>query len=880
MNKIDQLRDAVINSDQSSFIHIIHDFSEDDIIRLTEGQFEEVLKCCAKIKLNRIKEFSNFLHEEGLQAIVNSDTDKVKENALIARFYLSLVLTMYSKHDEYFANITMHLGLSYLKLAEFGVEPITNLEASIKLQQEVRDILPKESLDYAGATLNLGNAYENLARLGIEPLDNLEESIKLQQEAREIFPKSSLNYARATVNLGNTYKQLSELGIEPLDNLEEFIKYQQEAREIFPKNCFDYAGATLNQGFAHFMLAELGMEPEKNLEESVKLQQEAREKSPKKSPEYARASVNLGIAHERLAELGIEPIDNLEKSINLHEEAKMNFFKKSPDYARAAMNLGIARKILAELGIDSINNLKESIKSQQEARDIFQKNSPEYAGATVNLGNAHALLADFGVTPEKNLEQCIELHQEAREMFPTGCLDYAGNFMNLGVAYLRLADLETEPITNLEESIKLLEEAREIFPKNSGAYARTTMNLGLVHARLLELGVDMEKKFKIAEELYEISKAIFQEIKDGWGYSDATLNHYILYRKFFWKNGDRNYLKKVNDVLVESKKNIEMWDVLRKNEIIGELYSIEADLCELDDDYYNAGMKYRDAYSLTKNLYYKFMCEFSRAKLSKDEKPFCKLAYNWITEDKTEIFLDFYDYAVFECHLEEAIENEALRFDEINAAKNKLEEVFNRTQIQHIKTRVGACIDILNGYLNYFPENDLQKDENAAKENISHACKIFKSIGYRHEIDICNLFIVAIKNKDQQEVWLNLIKNHLSDNLSKLIGEAAISEIAKSQTIGIKADLREIKTEIKEMKINIDDIIFSLKPGISEELVITVGAEFYGTGAQHVITIPLQEISYHDLKKNLETIKDKKSLKLASLPPKLAEKVKDYLIRK
>lgn len=627
-------------------------------------------------------------------------------------------------------------------------------------------------------------------------------------------------------------------------------------------------------------LEELGVEPVKNLEKSIKLLDEARVLSPQKSLEYGHATVNLGIAHEKLADLGIEPIKNLEESIKLHYEAKKIFPKKSPDYARATMNLGIAHEKLADLGIEPLDNLEMSIKLLGEARETFLKNSPEYAAATINLGNAHAKLSDHGKESKKNIEQSIKLHKDAREMIPTDSLDYAGNIMNLGVAYLRLADLETEPITNLKESIQLLQEAREIFPKNSGAFARTSMNIGLAHARLMELGLDLENNFKIAEELYGISRAIFQEIKDGWGYSDAILNHYVLYRKFFWKKGDKNLLERVYDILKESKKYIEMWDVLKKNEIIGELYSIEADLCELEDDYYNAGIKYHDAYSLTKKLYYKFMCEFSRAKLSKDEKPFCKLAYNWIAVVKTEIFLDFYDYAVFECHLEEAIENEALRFDEINAAKNRLEEIFNRTQIQHIKARVDACIDILNAYLNYFPEKDEQKDDEKAKENISSACRTFKSQGYRREIDLCNLFIAAIKNKDNQEVWLNLIKNHLSDNLSKLIGEAAFNEIAKSQAKGIKADLVEIKTCIKEIKINIDDLIFSLKPGISEELVITVGAEFYGTGAQHVITIPLQEISYHDLKKDLEVIKDKNPLKLASLPPKLAEKVKGYLIRK
>ena len=70
-----------------------------------------------------------------------------------------------------------------------------------------------------------------------------------------------------------------------------------------------------------------------------------------------------------------------------------------------------------------------------------------------------------------------------------------------------------------------------------------------------------------------------------------------------------------------------------------------------------------------------------------------------------------------------------------------------------------------------------------------------------------------------------------------------------------------------------------MKPGISEEITITVGFEVAGTGAQHVITIPLQEISYSDLKNDLEKIKGERISKLTSLPAKLAETIRGYLIR-
>jgi HEAT repeat protein len=88
-----------------------------------------------------------------------------------------------------------------------------------------------------------------------------------------------------------------------------------------------------------------------------------------------------------------------------------------------------------------------------------------------------------------------------------------------------------------------------------------------------------------------------------------------------------------------------------------------------------------------------------------------------------------------------------------------------------------------------------------------------------------------------------------------------------------------ISESIGRLDKKLDKMMVSIKPGISEQLVITVGAEFFGTGAQHVITIPIQEISYSDLENDLEKIKDKSMQNLTSLPKRLAGKIKDYVIQ-
>ena len=281
--------------------------------------------------------------------------------------------------------------------------------------------------------------------------------------------------------------------------------------------------------------------------------------------------------------------------------------------------------------------------------------------------------------------------------------------------------------------------------------------MGYAHISLAELGVEIGENHQNAERLLQSSANILLKVKDGWSYPLAILGIHRLYKDIFWKNGDKSFLTKAINSLEETRNIIEIWEVLRKDEILGTLYAAEADLFELEEDYYNAGIKYRDAYRLTKKEYYKFMCDFCGAKAKsskKEEKLFCKLVFRWKNIDKKDEFLDFFDYVVFECHLEEALENEAIRFDEINKAKSKLNEIYARTRIYHIKVRVKAYIEIINAYLDYFPEKDEERDEEKAKENISNACRIFKNQGYQHEIEICNQFIKAIEALAFQSIFV------------------------------------------------------------------------------------------------------------------------------
>ncbi|MDI6811359.1 MAG: hypothetical protein QMD80_06780, partial [archaeon] len=83
---------------------------------------------------------------------------------------------------------------------------------------------------------------------------------------------------------------------------------------------------------------------------------------------------------------------------------------------------------------------------------------------------------------------------------------------------------------------------------------------------------------------------------------------------------------------------------------------------------------------------------------------------------------------------------------------------------------------------------------------------------------------------------------------------------------------------ISRLGQKLDDLMIRLKPGIRAELTTSGGLVVWGSGMQLKITIPLQEIPYPEFKEDLEEIKRKGVIKLASPPPKLAKIVKDYLI--
>ncbi|HEY9206207.1 MAG TPA: hypothetical protein VIO58_09815 [Candidatus Methanoperedens sp.] len=259
--------------------------------------------------------------------------------------------------------------------------------------------------------------------------------------------------------------------------------------------------------------------------------------------------------------------------------------------------------------------------------------------------------------------------------------------------------------------------------------------------------------------------------------------------------------------------------------------------------------------------------------------------------ESKEILLETIDYlakALRQAQKAQQINLADIKFD-LNESRRYCEQASDL--LETTKERAPLATEIIKKGLPIIDEkikqllNDINKRANIL-------CDISKGTeAERYANPICQQVkeLVKIRSKIELEKCMEGIIYNL-----KFLGEK-LSETDKSFIYGKIENLRkEEYLEDKLGQINeiivfiiphidiskkLDEILISLKPGIREELTITVGAEFLGTGVQHVITVPLQEISYPDLKKDLAKINGRGILKLSFLPAKLAEKVKDYLIR-
>ncbi|AKB47449.1 hypothetical protein MSKOL_1672 [Methanosarcina sp. Kolksee] len=157
-------------------------------------------------------------------------------------------------------------------------------------------------------------------------------------------------------------------------------------------------------------------------------------------------------------------------------------------------------------------------------------------------------------------------------------------------------------------------------------------------------------------------------------------------------------------------------------------------------------------------------------------------------------------------------------------------------------------------------------------EDIAYVLK--KKIGYVSENEYVLNKIEAMRYErnlvKQYEALLFVIEQ--IPTITVVPEDAVIENINKvSQELGTKVD--GLSQEMNEIRI-------SLSPDITQEIEISSGIEIAGTGAALITTIPLQEISYAEIKEDLQRIKGEHISKLSELPKRLANKIKGYLLLK
>jgi Fe2+ transport system protein FeoA len=429
----------------------------------------------------------------------------------------------------------------------------------------------------------------------------------------------------------------------------------------------------------------------------------------------------------------------------------------------------------------------------------------------------------MGIESRENLETAVSLCEAARKIFSNKDTGYAGALVNEGNARQKLSEMGFDSKENLKIAVSLYGDAVKIYPTKSTDYARVLMNEGGARRRLAEIGLNSKENIEISKELYLESTLILEELEDGWTYSTTLLNLNSLLKNNFYKTGDKKFLEEWERNLGDIEEKIKNRDIRYKELLMARIHEIRANLLEFEgkSGINKASREYDKAYELSKDPFYKFMDEFCQARI--DTISYCELVSNWKLEEKTGIFLDYYDYTVFECHLENALKSTINEEDELKLAVKKLTEIRDRTQIKTIKDRVSAYIYLLQALVDCFTEEAYTE----AEKNVKEGCKIFSEYGDKQGQKMCEIFHNAVVKKRDPDAWQEIIRNReFSSNFYNLLCEysdrkRADLELYRSGQLCRKMDtISEELDQVKEISIRtenkIDEIQCQLHLGFAE----------------------------------------------------------------
>ncbi|MFY1110429.1 MAG: HEAT repeat domain-containing protein [Methanosarcinaceae archaeon] len=173
---------------------------------------------------------------------------------------------------------------------------------------------------------------------------------------------------------------------------------------------------------------------------------------------------------------------------------------------------------------------------------------------------------------------------------------------------------------------------------------------------------------------------------------------------------------------------------------------------------------------------------------------------------------------------------------------------------------------------------EVQKWEIGSQEemswNVSNVVRVLKS---------------KIPNTPENEEILDMIESMKYERditkqyriLPAIIGLIPTVNVVSEEAVTekIKNSERTILEEIRKGIQKLDEVIIYVKPGVHEELILHVGPVTPAGGGEYTLTIPLQGLSYSEMKDDLREISGKRIDQLSKLPNKIANIVETYLIK-
>jgi HEAT repeat protein len=200
--------------------------------------------------------------------------------------------------------------------------------------------------------------------------------------------------------------------------------------------------------------------------------------------------------------------------------------------------------------------------------------------------------------------------------------------------------------------------------------------------------------------------------------------------------------------------------------------------------------------------------------------------------------------------------------------KELLEEIQNKTEVIREQTK-GTPFEKLGDELN--------------KESLS-LLQVRDLVGFKKQIQNLENKLNSMCSKlpegqkgEACELLKTIHEEHSIEDKIPLINDV-LSKF--SYQLDMISCLNRIDASLSSVNKKVEEITISLKPEISEELIIHVGPITQWGGIEYTMTIPLQDISYPELKEDLQKIVGKKVDKFSKMPENLANKVRDYLVQK